>query len=636
MGFIKGYKEGDNISILNTIYIKPMKNAEGKYDPDCLYIVFKDLNTGEKHMQEIMNPKYRYYIADSGDIPITYNRMYIEKEYVRPVECRYRDIKMSIAKETGNYDWFMDNIKSGNYKANDKLFTIPSVFMADMNIEDFYRFEFNRLYKNEPFTPTKLYFDIETDIIELKGDFPEPGECPVNAITLVDDANHKVYTLLLENYKNPLIDEFKKTKGLTSELKQFVQDRVGGWKNEKRFGLNDYEYKIVFFDEEINLIKACFDLINTIKPDFALAWNIAFDLPYLIARISVLGYNPADIICHRDFSVKYCDYFVDRMADKFEERNDYAIIPCYTVYLDQLIAFASRRKGQRALSGFKLDYIGNAIAGVRKLDYSHITHNIAELPYLDYKTFVFYNVMDTIVQLCIEHKVGDVDFVLGKSIMTNTRYSKVHRQTTYLINRGTRDFYDMGYIIGDNVNKGNSKQKFAGAFVADPLKVSDKPKVKINGRAVNILKNLDDFDYKALYPSIIAQSNMSPPTMYGKILFDEQLDPMENRFNSEYFNRSVSFIEDLVSHNVLDFCHRYLQMPTYEEMYDLIFEFFRQIQNPAGSIKYFDSTTGRRILYHLINNQHKRQMYHLVDNSAKKNLIIIQERMPKYDTNNVE
>ena len=503
--------------------------------------------------------------------------------------------------------------------------------MADMNIEDFYRFEFNRLYRNEPFNPSKLYFDIETDIINLKGDFPEPGECPVNAITIVDDLNHKVYTLLLENYNNPLIDKFKNTNGIPAKLKKFVQSRVGGWKNEKRFGLDDFEYKIVFFDEEINLIKACFDLINFIKPDFALAWNIAFDLPYLIARIKVLGYNPANIICHKDFDIKYCDYYVDVRADKFEQRNDHAIITCYTVYLDQLITFASRRKGQRALSGFKLDYIGDKIAGVRKLDYSSITNSIAELPYLDYETFVFYNVMDTIVQLCVEHKVGDVDFVLGKSITTNTRFAKVHRQTTYLINRGIRDFYNMGYIMGDNINTNNQKEGFSGAFVADPTKVSDKPKIKINGRPVNILRNLDDFDYKALYPSIIAQSNMAPTTMHGKIIFDEQLDPKENRFNNEYFDRSVWFIEDLVSRNVLDFCQRYLQMPSYEEMYDLIIKFFKEIQNPAGSFKYFDPITGKKFMYHLVNNSKKRQLYHLVDNTNKRNLIIIQERMPEYD-----
>lgn len=493
MALIKGYPEDSNITLLNTIYLKPQKQEDGKYGPDYLYIIYKDLNTNEKKFEMIKNPKYTYWMTNEG-VPVQYNRLFIEKFNVHPITCQYIDLKKSIAENTNNLDWFYDNLKCGNYRENDKLFLLPSVFMADMDIEDFYRFEFDRQYRNEPFTPTKLYFDIETDIIDMMGDFPEPGECPVNACTVVDDANFKIYGLFLLNYKNPLIDQFRQEKDLEKQLKDFVRERVGGWKNEIRFGLDKFEYKVVFFDEEINLIKSMFNLINVIKPDFALAWNIAFDLPYLIARCYKLGYDPRSIVCHPDMEQAYCDYYIDHRADKFEQRGDYATITSYTVYLDQLILFASRRKGQRAISQFKLDFVGDKIAGVRKLDYSNITTSIAKLPYLNYKVFAFYNVMDTIVQLCIEHKVGDVDFVYNKSISTNTRYAKVHRQTTYLINRGVKDFWQMGYVMGDNINKSNSKEGFAGAYVADPTLVSDKPKLKINGKPINLLDNLDDFD----------------------------------------------------------------------------------------------------------------------------------------------
>ena len=117
------------------------------------------------------------------------------------------------------------------------------------------------------------------------------GKSTKDAITIVDDTNKNIYTLLLEDNDNPLIEEFKKTPNLTHELKQFVQTSIGGWKKEIEFGLDKFNYKIAFFGSEIKLIKSCFDLINLIKPDFALAWNIAFDLPYLIERIKVLGYN---------------------------------------------------------------------------------------------------------------------------------------------------------------------------------------------------------------------------------------------------------------------------------------------------------------------------------------------------------
>ena len=587
--FIRGYNVGDNITLLNVIYHKPKKDPETlKYGKDSIDIIFKDMNTGEKKVQHIVEPEYTYYMANEG-VQVDYNRLCIEEKYVHPITCKYNNLKKDIAEKTGNLEFFFDNLRNGNARENDKLFTIPSVFNADMNIEDYYRFKFDKTYKNEQFIPTKLYFDIEADIIDMKGDFPEMGECPVNAITLVDDNNKNVYTLLLENYNNPLIDEFKKINNVTVELKEFVKKSVGGWKNEKRYGLDEFNYHIMFYDEEIKLIYDTFNVINTIKPDFSIAWNIAFDLPYLIQRIINLGYEPTEIICDKDFKVKECYYYTDTRANKFEQRGDYAQVSSYTVYIDQLITFASRRKGQRALSSFKLDYIGDKIAGVRKLDYSHITTNIAKLPYLDYYTFVFYNVMDTIVQLCIEHKVGDIDFIYAKAMTTNTRYSKVHRQTTYLVNRGVRDFKKMGYILGNNVNKNNTKEGFAGAFVADPKLLSDKPKMHINGSPIMICNNLNDFDYKALYPSIIDENNTAPNCQIGKVFFPELLDEKENRFNNPYFDRTVWFIEDYVSHDRLNFCSRYLKLATYLEMYYDIIKYFSEIKNPSRGLYYADN-----------------------------------------------
>ena len=629
--FIKGYKVGDNITLLNTIYHKPKKDMmTGKYGKDSLDVIYRDMITGEKKVQHVSEPEYTYYMTNEG-VPVSYNKLFIEKRDVHPVTCKYRDIKKDIAERTNNLDFFYDNIKCGNASENDKLFRIPSIFNADMHVEDYYRYKFNLAYKNDPFIPTKLYFDIETDNSYIGGAFPEPGECPVNAITLVDDANLHVYTLLLNNPDNPLIEEFARTPNILSELKAFIRERVGGWKNEYRFGLTDMQYHMAFYDDELKLIHDTFNIINTIKPDFALAWNIAFDLPYLIARIERLGCDPADIICSSDFKVKECYYYIDKRASKFEERGDYAGISCYTVYMDQLILFASRRKGQRAVPSYKLDYIGDKFAGVRKLDYSAITTDISKLPYIDYKTFVFYNVMDTIVQLCVEKKVGDVDFVYTKAMTTNTRFAKVHRQTTYLINRGIRDFEQMGYIMGNNVNKSNEKVGFAGAFVADPLKLSDKPKMKINDRSVPICDNCVDFDYKALYPSEIDQNNMAPNTQLGKIILPEKLDSKENRFNNNYFDRTVWFIEDLMSGDALNFCQRYLHLLSYQEMYEYIIWYYNNIKNAQRGLSFRNTKTGLRYLWREVDNTKGREMCRIVDNTKGRVMCIIQERMPKYE-----
>lgn len=630
---IKKYPLGANISLLNVMYHKPVKNPDtGRYGKGSLDIIYKDLDTGKKHVEHIKDPDYEFYMTND-DVQVTTNQLFIEKEKVHPIVCKYSDIKKVIAEMTGNLDFFYDNIRNGNYRENDQLFYIPRIFNADMNIEDHYRYLFNKQYKNTPFIPTNNYIDIEVDGIHQKGDFPEMGECPVNAITLIFEKENRSYTLLLENPENPLIEEFKNTPNLGKEIKDFIRENIGGWKNEIRFNLDKMEYQFAFYDDEIKLIQDAFGLINYYEPDFSMAWNMAFDIPYLIERIKRIGYNPEDIVCHNDFKLKEAWYFTDTRADKFEERGDYAQVSAKTIYVDQLITFASRRKGQRAYQNFKLDYIAGAVTkgAIRKLDYSHITRNIAKLPYLNYKVFVFYNVMDVVAQKCIEHKTGDVGFLYNKCMMNNTRYAKAHRQTVYLANRAIKEFWDMGFVMGNNVNKNNPKIPFPGAFVADPKLVSDKPKRRINGKPVNICDNLDDYDYARLYPSELDKHNMAPNTMIGKILIDEPIDPNENRFNNDYFDRVVALIEDFLSGNYIDFGKRYLNLAGYEEMYDDIIEYFSKIKNPSRPLLNRDTITGLLYMASTINNKEKRIMAHKVDNTKLRNMVRTEKRMVNLD-----
>ena len=248
--------------------------------------------------------------------------------------------------------------------------------------------------------------------------------------------------------------------------------------------------------------------------------------------------------------------------------------------------------------------------------------------------FVFYNIMDTIVQHCVEVKVGDVDFIYSKSLLTNTRYSKVHRQTVYLINIITSNFWKEGFVMGCNVNKSNQKEGFAGAYVADPRLVSEKPKLRINDIASMLCMNCVDFDYTALYPSIIDENNMAPYTQLGKIIFPQAILERENKFDNAYFDRSVWFIEDLVSKNRLLFCHRYFRLADYKEMYHDIIEYFTTVKAPWRGLRKFDTLTGKRIMCEIVPNKDYRTMCVIVDNSKPREMCISRGKMPKWEGKN--
>lgn len=586
MALIKGYPEGSDITILNTSYHYPQKQEDGKYSKDNLMIVFRDNITGKKDHTIIEKPEYEFFMAND-DVLVDHHLLTIEEDKVHKVVTPYTDLEKTIAELTGNTEFYYNNIKVGNRSANQQLHYLKNVFASKSNIEDHYRFKFAQCYTNNIFRISKAYFDIEVDSIDMIGDFPEMGECPVNAISFINDNDHSINIFLLRNEKNPLIQEFENEVAsgtVYKELQDFIIESVTPNLAEK-YGMLDFKINFHFYDEEIRLIQDFFLLVNLREPDFLIAWNMAFDIPYLYERIVNIGYDPRDIMCHKDFEKDFriAHYYIDTKAAEFAERGDFYDFSSHTVYLDQLIQFASRRKGQKAFDSYKLDDIGSSVARIHKLDYSHITSNIAKLPYLNYKVFVFYNVMDTIVQKGIEEKVKDLEYVFGKCIVNNTRYAKCHRQTIYLVNRANAEWRKDGLIIG-NGSGAKEKVSYPGALVGDPLHNSNYSKYKQDNQVFNIADNLCDFDYKALYPSTAIQNNMGPNTQIGKVLIDTPVHELENPFNNPYYDRGGQFLEDYTSGELLEFTHRWFGFASYRELLDDIMEYFTSVSSTINPL----------------------------------------------------
>lgn len=546
-----------DLTILQTFFAKGAKQDNGRWSTPSISMVAKDNNTGKKYLCEIEDPEYIWYLAK--DQNLSYHHDYLPIEEVEPVQCTNRQLEKCIAEKTNNLRFYTNNISSGQYRENAKLHTLNQVFFSDQNIEDHYRFWFNRIFKNDIHSTSKAYLDIEVDISNIIGDFPEPGEAPINAVTYI--SNGAINTYVLRDSRNPLVQEFENnvaTGQIEHELRELIEFAIGGEDRQRKFNIYGIKFNIKFFDEETHLIASLFKQINTEQPDFLMAWNMAFDIPYIIERIKKLGYTPESIMCHPDFKMNpKAEYFIDtRMENNYAERGDYAYISSYTVYLDQMIQFASRRKGQSAFASFKLNDIGAQICGVKKLDYHHITTDLAKLPFLDFKTFIFYNIVDVLVQVCIEESTDDIGYIYNSSVLNNTRFSKVHRQTIYLRNKQQDFYYNLGLVVGNNINKTKEKptEKFDGAFVADPNLVNDSAKLKINGVPVFLCDNLVDFDFSSLYPSINREFNLSSPSEIGKIEFGDDKDA------------SSAFVEDMVTQDYLTIGSRWFGLPEFSDL----------------------------------------------------------------------
>ena len=590
---IPNYPIGSDLTILDARYHYGYKDDSGKYHDDTMVIIYKDNTTGEKKSYTIHAPEYTYFKL-KGDDP-GYHQFFVKEEDVTPITCKYSELEKSIAENTNRIELYRDNIRSGNRKANKELHKDRRIFGSDIAVNNYYRMLFKRCYSNRVVPVSKAFIDIECDTRYCNGDFPEPGEVPINAVSYLDFDTHELLTVLYDDGRNESLKKFVENlnqQQFNDEFHELLNYTMQGIDNVREFKLENLTTKVIMYTDEVAMLVDLFNYINIKRPDFILAWNMAFDVPYIIARLRVLGIDPALVICDKSFTGrKYCEYIEDEQhKSEFSNRGDYADISAYPIYLDQMIQFASRRRGQSQFQSMKLDYIGKEIVGViQKLDYSNITNSIADLPYLDYETFVKYNMMDVVVQYCIEYKTNDVGYVFNKALQNSTEYRKVHRQTVYLANRAITSFYDYSkYIMGNNVNKFKDKptDKYEGAFVSDPRLVSDSIKDHINGHPINRVGNAVDFDFTRLYPSIAQEFNLAPNTQIGKIEIPEKVYDNENLLRNPKFMRGGAFMEDLTSDNFIEFAHRWFYLADFKELYKDIVKYFNTIEPPINPVWY--------------------------------------------------
>ena len=92
-----GYPEGSDLTLMNTIYIKPKKRDDGRYTAPIMNILYKDNNTGQKHIKEIKNPTYRFYVANEN-VYLDAPEFFISEDMVHPVEVPYDELEREIAK----------------------------------------------------------------------------------------------------------------------------------------------------------------------------------------------------------------------------------------------------------------------------------------------------------------------------------------------------------------------------------------------------------------------------------------------------------------------------------------------------------------------------------------------------------
>ena len=309
------------------------------------------------------------------------------------------------------------------------------------------------------------YFDIENDIIRIDH-FPEYGETPINAVTYIDGNTKTAYTLILAKSDIPVVSEKHPKYAEYEDLRERWTDQMKDIKSHipefiqylhSKYDENypGFEFYLAFFDDEIQLIQAFWDIVKTCNNDFVYAWNLPYDAQNMMNRPGILGYNVNDII--PDEKITKDDpnssvLFVEDKNAKVAKRKHQCVTWTLPTFLDQMVIYAGIRSGRGELASTKLNYIAEIELKDEKLDYSEDA-DIKTLFYRNLKKFIEYNLKDVLLQWGIETKTMDIQTIYSRMYDLFVTPSQSFTTTKVVLHALYSYALGKGFILGHNRNK---------------------------------------------------------------------------------------------------------------------------------------------------------------------------------------
>ena len=598
-----------NPTLLNVFYQAPNRGKGVKEYFEVLYI-----DDDGKTQLAYESPNVGIYIVKPEFRNYNYNKPQERIELMDEVTVPFSQIRRRIAEEIGDQGLnFVDHCyQVKEPRELDKLYSWPYAFKCDFQPEFYYMQEWYEKFPESNRKLSKAFIDIEIDTYDFVpnlDDLTHTSYAPVNCATIIFEDSKEVFTFVLRpikpskvnfgnenDYNNRLSlyqSQLQQQEKMKENLSQFIQDI----KDEFTPVYGPLSYQVKFFDKEIDLIYQIFKVINDRKPNFCMAWNMRFDIQYLVERIKVLGYEVSSVICPPDLDNLRCHFSIDKSTYQLEKQYDFFYCKSYTQYICQMRLYAAIRKSQQQLKSIKLNAIADRELGDKKVEYPPES-NMRTFPYQDFPLFIKYNIKDVLLQLGIERRTNDLMTYYSRSHTNLTPYNKIFRETHLLRNVREIYFEKEGWVQGNNINILNMRKQesevnddseelsekttFKGALMADPV-WNDYAGEIINGeRSNSIFANAIDEDMKAFYPSIKIASNMDPGTLISKARIDNN-DFKSGEFSNKSFNqeydekdkhgnlRSLDITGDIIntftSGNILTFGYNYLNLPSVEEVY---------------------------------------------------------------------
>lgn len=393
----------------------------------------------------------------------------------------------------------------------------------------------------------KGFYDIETDIRNTD----ERCKQPITCSTYIDDKHRVAEVFAMKR------SDFKGQKDIIDNPDKFIKDAksaiidminastLKGKAREKLLPkfikfIEDMTVNIHWFNSEATMIRKSWKtMTQDYKPQFLGIYNAKYDIGQTEMRADELGIDKSKLFCHPDVGDQYIFNNTNESPKAKERRHDY-LTESYTKIIDTQITYFGLRP-QDGLESESLDSVAKFENGFGKQDYSHITDYIGHFPYLDFRTYLIYNIMDVAVMIFLEMKTADIESLLTKRFIVRSEYARVFSPMNNVTNTMYHVCRRQGYILSNGVNKfilsDDSRMRDADAVVSasyDLLKdrlsipggLCSDPNLykRVSAPILPGLENLKyakkllDADAVSMYPKIIEHTNVAKDAVGGRVV----------------------------------------------------------------------------------------------------------------------
>ena len=446
------------------------------------------------------------------------------------VQCAYKNLPLEILRASAGWltekqraDW-AERIEALMAKPRGEwprwIHGKPWLHGTDVDLEDFHIDVWMENNRDRADPDTRLargFWDIEVDEEGFDG-FPDPevAPCPVNAISY---CREEPEGLVLDGYfskafksRNPSAEAFFGDPSRLAALRERLGREMTDPAPRIRFR---------FFEGERELITAFLnDTHRPEGPDVLLAWNLGFDFQTLANRMRRLGMDAEAMMCHGVAApCREVKWFADESSKEIFLRRDSWTAPGAVHYSDMMANYMRLRVGFGRLESYSLNSVLEAETGLTKAELPDAT--IRDVARKDYEAFLRYSMHDAWVLSKLDAATGDLDTLRAVSLATRTRMEKALVKTISLKNLHRVFLRGNGWVLGNNRNafggnRGNSDQQLRGAFVADPLRNGRIGDEILGSASRHLFSRVCDFDFTALYPSIISAFVVDGEALRGR------------------------------------------------------------------------------------------------------------------------